>query len=201
MADTMKIRFYSIDNDTGVMEMLEEATDIPSQEQADALAEFYQKTVGRINPNRTYFYSITQPLDTAADLPASVSVDYNTLMDEILTRKVTAKMEHIPEKPKREYGYCRLILQAHNDSREVDTDGYWDENIYYLTCFCFDFTIGDIAEIEVLDSGSTTMKVYKEKMSDDDIINMGLGCAAYNGDNKPSGLQWKPQPKYQDFNL
>ena len=197
----MKIRFYSNDKNTGAMELLEEAINIPTMEQAEALVDFYKKTVGRINPNRTYSYTITQPLGTSdnASLPAAVSVDYNTLMNDILTRKVTAKMEHIPEKPTKEYGYCRLILQPHNGSREVDTDGYWDENIYYLTCFCFDFTIGDMAEIETLNSGANAIKIYKEKMTDDGIIDRGLGCSAYNGENRPAGLQWKPRPQYQEL--
>ena len=197
MANTMKIRFYSNDKNTGAMELLEEATDIPTMEQAEALVDFYQKTVGRINPNRTYSYTITQPLESTVPTPAQVSKNYITLMNEILTRKVTAKMEHIPEKPTREYGYCRLLLQPFNDSRVEDEDGYWDENIYYLTCFCFDFKIEDMATIETLNSGANAIKVYKEKMTDDDIINHGLGRDAYNGENRPLGLQWKPKPQYK----
>ena len=193
MADTMKIRFFSRPVAGGLdLELLEEATDIPSKQQADALLNIYRETRGRLHPDRAYNYIITQPLGSTTATPATSSMVYTTLISQLLSGTVTAKMEHISDKPNNNYSHSRLILQPKPSTREYDeTNGYWDENPYYLTCFCFDFPMTDMVTTETK-AVSPTINVIDAKviMTDENIIDTGLNLADYS--SKPEGVQWNP---------
>ena len=192
MADTMKIRFYSRPATGGLeIELLEEATGIPNKEQADALLRIYRETRGRIHPDRKYNYIVTSPLGNTATTLATTSKSYTALISDLLSGKVTAKMEHIPDKSNSNYSRSRLILQPKPDTRADDTDGYWDENPYYLTCFCFDFPMTDmVTTTDTVITPTITVKDAKVKMDDDAIIDKGLNLGAYS--SKPTGVQWNP---------
>ena len=192
----MKIKFYSKSVTSSDIELLEEATGIPNQEQADALLRIYRETRGRVHPDRTYNYIITQPIDTTDTTLAGVSKVYTSLISDLLSGYVTAKMEHVPEKRTRSDNsatYSRLILQPQHDTRTTDTNGYWDENPYYLTCFCFDFKMTDMVTTETKKVSPVVDPVIdaKVKLTNSAIVKKGLQCADYK--KKPKGITWKPE--------
>ena len=194
MADnTMKVRFYSRSATGSDMELLEEATNIPSQEQADALLRIYKETRGRTHPDRVYNYIVTQPLNSTEPTAATASKTYTELIADLLTGTVTAKMEHVPEKRSNvDTTYSRLILQMKSSTRVTDTNGYWDENPYYLTCFCFDFAMTAMVTTETKTVSSTISVIdAKVKMTDKAIINKGLNSTDYS--KKPTGVRWNPK--------
>ena len=175
--------------------------------QAEALLDMYKKTRGRIYPEYEVGYTVIKPTVAASISPVPVGTtgDYTSpaaFAGVLLEATVSAKMEFIPKKnPRREFPYSHLILQPFHGSRPADTDGYWDPNPNYTTCFCFDFSMRDMFR-----STSNLTGVYQNvanivhikdtaTLSNAEIASKGFDLINnnHNGLYYSDDIEWRPQ--------
>ena len=175
--------------------------------QAEALLDMYKKTRGRIYPDYEVGYTVVEPISTikAERPPMGTGATYTSasgLAGVLLGETVSAKMEFIPKKnPRREFPYSHLVLQPFHGSRPADTDGYWDPNPNYTTCFCFDFPI-----TQMFRSVDNLTGVYQNvsgivhikdtaTLSNAEIASKGFDLINnnHNGLYYSDDIEWRPQ--------
>lgn len=208
------------------------AADIKKQQtlqgpmQAEALLDIYRKTRGRLYPDYEVNYNIIEPIPTIIGVgrcpvgDASTYTSPSAFADALLGTTVSAKMEFVPKNSsRREFPYSRLILQQYYpemNKREIDTDGYWDPNPNYTTCFCFDFVITNMfrkhtngkhtdtnvasSEVYITETynnvpgilhirDSSTLSTAEIASKGFDLINQSLFSGLYYSDD----IEWRPQ--------